>query len=155
MEFGEWLGCGQLCVASAAGVKIEAITAATPLGAWLAAFVHAAPGLQITDSKELLLWMLAGVLCGAATAVLFPSTHTKTSITRRFFGSTVGGAGLTLTVFVAGIIAPNADRMLAGGWIGGLMAWPLIPMLSKDGRTIAAKWFRAWLQRMLGSNGNG
>lgn len=145
----------ELLASDAAGVKIEALTAATPLGAWLAAFVHAAPGLQITDSKELLLWMLAGVLCGAATAVLFPSTDTKTSIARRFFGSIVGGAGLTLTVFVSGVIDANADRMLAGGWIGGLMAWPLIPLLSKDGRAIASKWFRAWLQRMLGSNGNG
>jgi len=132
-------------------VKIEALTAATPLGAWLAAFVHAAPGLQITDSKELLLWMLAGVLCGAATAVLFPSSYTTTSVTRRFFGSIVGGAGLTLTVFVSGVIAANADRMLAGGWIGGLMAWPLIPLLSKDGRAVAAKWLRA----RLGGGGNG
>lgn len=132
-------------------MKIEALTAATPLGAWLAAFVHAAPGLQITDSKELLLWMLAGVLCGAATAVLFPSSDTTTSVTRRFFGSIVGGAGLTLTVFVSGVIAANADRMLAGGWIGGLMAWPLIPLLSKDGRAVAAKWLRA----RLGGGGNG
>jgi len=132
-------------------VKIEALTAATPLGAWLAAFVHAAPTLQITDSKELLLWMLAGVLCGAATAVLFPSSDTTTSVTRRFFGSIVGGAGLTLTVFVSGVIAANADRMLAGGWIGGLMAWPLIPLLSKDGRAVAAKWLRA----RLGGGGNG
>lgn len=139
----------ELLASDAAGVKIEALTAATPLGAWLAAFVHAAPGLQITDSKELLLWMLAGVLCGAATAVLFPSTDT-TSLARRFAGSVIGGAGLTLIVFVAGIVEPSADRMLAGGWVGGAMAWSTIPMLTRDGRRRLSEWLK---QKAGGGNG--
>lgn len=132
-------------------MKLEALYAATPSMAWLTTtLVSAMPGVQITESKELILWMVAGVLCGAATKVIFPSSDTKNSLLRQFSGSAIGGAGLTLTVFVSGVIDVNADRMLAGGWIGGLLAWALIPVLSKDGRALIAKWVR---EKIGGGNG--
>jgi len=150
MEFGEWSCCGQRRVVAAARVKIEAVTALTPVSAWFAALVHSAPTLQITDSRELLLWMVAGALCGSVTSVMFPTEDKTATLKRRLFGSFFGAIGLVMIGFAVSGAEPNGDRLLAAGWAAGAVAWGAIPLLTRDGRALLSKWLKS---KVGGGNG--
>jgi hypothetical protein len=117
-------------------MKLEA--ASIPIIGWLTAVANA--GQQITGSWQLGLWLLAGALCGAGTAVLFPSPG-DASLARKWGAAFLAAIGLTMAVFVWWDIDATTDRVFAAAWAAGTVAWLAVPILQRGG----IKRLRDWL----------
>jgi len=109
-------------------VKLEA--ASIPVIGWLTAVSNA--GQQITESWQLVLWLVAGAICGAGTAVLFPSTGDSSAL-RKWAAAALASIGLTMVVFQAIDWPATTDRVFAVAWTAGTVAWIAVPLLTKDG----------------------
>jgi len=97
---------------------------------WLTAMANA--GQQITESWQLVLWLIAGAICGAGTAVLFPSAGDASAL-RKWAASAVASIGLTFVLFQVVDLPATTDRVFAVAWTAGTIAWVAVPSLTKDG----------------------
>lgn len=113
-----------------------------PMVGWLTALANA--GQQITESWQLVLWLIAGAICGAGTAVLFPSAGDVSAL-RKWAANALASVGLTMVVFQLIDWPATTDRVFSVAWAAGTVAWVAVPLLTKDGIRAAREALGAWI----------
>lgn len=90
-------------------------------------------GEQITDSKELGLWLLMGALTGACAAVALPDgTETKVHFSQRAFACFLLSIIVTVGVFSFTTLAMTSDKIFFTASAIGATGWFSIPVIKQS-----------------------
>ena len=117
-------------------------------------------GEQITDSRELGLWLLIGALTGACAAVALPDAEAKVHFSQRAFACFLLSIIVTVGVFSFTTLAMTSDKIFFTASAIGATGWFSIPVIRQSVISLGTlvpevlkalpQLIIAWLKKRLG-----